>query len=487
MSNRIRLFYTTLVLLVVIPACSNIEDAYFEYGITVGDLSGGEGSIITPSSATSIKGRKIVLAVVPADGKQLVAGSLSVNGGAVAVSSNTPYAFTMPASNVTVTATFEAGGFSASITYLGNGNTGGSVPTDASVYSAGQSVTVRPNSGSLVKGGLSFLCWSTNTAGTGKRFAPGATLVYGNTNLVFHAQYGLVPDMVNDGGVGALQMGWPGINTVHIVAMVSAYSIARHELNWAIWTNVRNWAIANGYSIGTGRMGSVAGGAGMNASHPVTMVSWRDCVAWCNALSEYCGLVPVYYTESEKTVVYRNASDADATLVKVSTVGAEDCVLWNATGYRLPTEVEWEWAARKAAGFISDGDKPSGYYGATLYTDGASFVLDQWGPYAWYDGNAGGTTHPAGLKLPNYLGLKDMSGNVWEYCWDWYSVYSTGAPYTNAESKGAYSGTDRASRGGPMAASAEYLRTAENFPRDPGTGYADCGLRPARHYAGPTP
>ena len=123
----------------------------------------------------------------------------------------------------------------------------------------------------------------------------------------------------------------------------------------------------------------------------------------------------------------------------------------NKTGkqYRLPTEAEWEYAAR-------GGNQSLGYKYA-----GGNYIDD----VAWYDLNAGGKTHPVGQKKPNELGLYDMSGNVWEGCQDWYGAYSS---ETRTDPTGAVSGTSRVFRGGGGTASGCRVScrygTAAKFP-----------------------
>ena len=130
------------------------------------------------------------------------------------------------------------------------------------------------------------------------------------------------------------------------------------------------------------------------------------------------------------------------------------------TSYRLPTEAEWEYAAR-------GGNASKGY----LYA--GSDNVDE---VAWYSSNSGWRTHPVGGKAPNELGLYDMSGNVWEWCWDWYGNYSSGS---QTDPRGPSSGSFRVSRGGSRFNDARSLRSASRF------GYtADsrfwAGFRPVR-------
>lgn len=126
--------------------------------------------------------------------------------------------------------------------------------------------------------------------------------------------------------------------------------------------------------------------------------------------------------------------------------------------FRLPTEAEWEFACR--GGNNSRGYKYSG-------SNNLSSV-------AWYDGNSGKKTHPVATKSPNELGIYDMSGNVMEWCSDWYGKYSSGAQ-TNP--KGPYDGTDRVLRDGSWNYFAGICRSSHRLSDSPGSRYYGLGLR----------
>ena len=160
---------------------------------------------------------------------------------------------------------------------------------------------------------------------------------------------------------------------------------------------------------------------GINGDHPVVNVSWYEAVEYCNYLSEARGLEKTYRID-KSTEDPNNISKYD----KVKWVVAR---VEEAKGYRLPTEVEWEFAAR--GGLQSQGFPYAG-----------SDNLDEVG---WYRENANSKTHPVGQKKPNELALYDMSGNVWDWCWDWYNVYPENLP---KDFSGAAKGNGRVLRGG---------------------------------------
>jgi formylglycine-generating enzyme required for sulfatase activity len=172
---------------------------------------------------------------------------------------------------------------------------------------------------------------------------------------------------------------------------------------------------------------------------PVEMVSWNDAVEYCNRRSLKEGLTPAYRSGG-------NSITCD----------------FQANGYRLPTEAEWEFAAK-------GGTKD---YLTTEYAGSNS--VDTVG---WHSGNSGARTHPVGTKQPNNLGLYDMSGNLWEWCWDWSSSYGSGA---QTDLQGAASGTPRVRRGGSWNDDARGLRSASRAHATPSGRGGNLGFRLVR-------
>jgi len=207
-------------------------------------------------------------------------------------------------------------------------------------------------------------------------------------------------------------------------------------------------------------------GFGQSDRNPVTCVSWNDAVRFCNWLSEQEGLRPAYRISGNDVTWDRGAS-----------------------GYRSPTEAEWEYAARA-------GTETAVYTGPLRIVGECNDpALDA---IAWYCGNSGVGrtegmdcsnwaerqystsrcgTHPVGRKQPNAWGLYDMIGNVWEWCWDWNGLYSSGAV---TDPTGPSSGVSRVTRGGGWINNVRACRSAVRLHNPPGNRNFFLGFRLAR-------
>ena len=244
------------------------------------------------------------------------------------------------------------------------------------------------------------------------------------------------------------------------------------------WQAVYDYATNNGYSFNHP-------GSATAANQPVQTVDWFDCVKWCNARSQQAGLTPVYYTNPNATLLYTNG---EPTYIVAR---------WMANGYRLPTEAEWEKAAR---GGLNGQRFP---WGDFISENQANYFLEpggyDLGPYAGYNTNfdggiiwtnqlsfPGDNSSPVGFFAPNGYGLYDMAGNLFEWCWDWYAnaPYPAGSPYLGGTDPRGPVGplNNRVLRGGGWDTVAFYARCAyrHDYSFGPGEASGAYGFRCVR-------
>jgi formylglycine-generating enzyme required for sulfatase activity len=263
-----------------------------------------------------------------------------------------------------------------------------------------------------------------------------------------------------------------GLSDATHAVTLSAFYLAKTEATYADWVAVRTWARDAARGAGVYDFGATLG-EGKGDTHPVHTVSWYDVVKWCNAKSERAGLTPVYYTNEAQTLVYRTGN-ADVTAAQVK---------WGANGYRLPTEAEWEYAAR---GGMSGQRFP---WGDTIthvqanYNSTTSYAYDVSTTRGLHPTYATGAspypyTSPVGVFAANGYGLSDMVGNVWEWTWDVYGSYGSGAV---TDPRGAASGSDRVIRGGSWFNEASLARSASRYDYgNPDDRFFAFGFRLAR-------
>ena len=244
-----------------------------------------------------------------------------------------------------------------------------------------------------------------------------------------------------------------------VTVTVSAFYMDTNLVSKAEWDAVYSWAISHGYSFDNA-------GTGKGANHPVQTINWWDSVKWSNARSEKEGSAPAYYTDAGLTMVYRGGQ-------------LSPTVKWNSTGYRLPTEAEWEKAARGGLsgqrfpwGNVIDGSLAN-YYGNTDY----SYDLGPDGSNPAYTGGGEPYTSPVGSYAPNGYGLYDMAGNVWQWCWDWYGTRYAGGSDPHGP-VGPLSG--RVLRGSAWLGNANWTRCANRNISNPVNADLTIGFRCVR-------
>jgi uncharacterized repeat protein (TIGR02543 family) len=315
--------------------------------------------------------------------------------------------------------------------------TDGGTVTGVGYYETGAEVDIQAKTNT----GYWFVNWTKEGAAVSTQANYTYTMPSENVTLVANFVPIIETVLVNR---GSFQMGntrgdsegYDDEKPVHTVTLTYDYYIGQYEVTFDEY---------DAYCKATGESKPKDEGWG-RGNRPVINVTWWDGISYCNWLSEQAGL-PKAYDNSGNLLDKNGRQTTDITQVE---------------GYRLPTEAEWEYAARGGQKSTSD------------YKYAGSNNIDE---VAWYRNNSTGKTQEVGQKSPNELGIYDMSGNVWEWCHDWYASYSN---TTQTNPIGPNSDSVRIGSGGSWGNRARDCRVAHRNGRAPSGIFDFIGLRVVR-------
>ena len=231
---------------------------------------------------------------------------------------------------------------------------------------------------------------------------------------------------------GTFQMGskdgYDDNKPVHQVTITKDFYMGKYEVTQAEYEKYCSYGSNSPFSD-----------YGDGDNYPAYYVSWYDALVYCNKRSMAEGLTPCYSIND-----LTNPEEWGTVPTSINNTWNAVVCDWNANGYRLPTEAEWEYAARAGDNTVD-----------SLTYSGTSDV-NKLGDYAWYNDNSNSTTHEVGTKKANAFGLYDMSGNVYEWCWNWLTYSYDAETEGGSDPTGTSAGSRRALRGGCWRFNSDY-------------------------------
>lgn len=274
--------------------------------------------------------------------------------------------------------------------------------------------------------------------------------------VLIHGGEYLMGDVFGDGSKDEVPVHRVRINDFYL----SPYELSAGEYlrfveatssNYPAWLEAGS---AYHYQTGSKEYYRVLGAALSDPANPVVGITWKNAVAYCNWLSIQRGLSPAYIIDS-------------------------DTIVWNKTanGYRLPTEAEWEYAAREGGKKHRFGTGKNTASDADINVDTRPAFKR---PYVT-DGESRGHTLPVRSLHPNALGLYHMSGNVWEWCQDWYGVDYYARPGLHVVPSGPANGSQKVLRGGSWYFDGYHARCSNRHHARPEQHFHAAGMRLARN------
>ena len=321
------------------------------------------------------------------------------------------------------------------VTFNANGGTGTENPISVAQGSV-TVITIPAGSGLTAPTGFTFGGWYSNVGGTITHYSAGASYTP-TANVTMYAIWQLSSLVMENIPAGIFTMGSPTTEPGHL-----ANETPQHSVTLSAFKMGKYEVTQGQYAAVTGSSPSFHSGANL----PVEQVSWYDTLVFCNKLSMMEGLSPVYEIGGSTDPAVWGA-------VPTSSSPSWNAVIMDtsANGYRLPTEAEWEYACRAGS--------PAAFSWGTNNIDNTkanydAAIVDSCNTTA---GTSVGATTMVGTYAANSFNLHDMHGNVFEWCWDWFALYSAAAA---TDPTGPVTGTWREMRGGCWGGSAEGSRSA---------------------------